>query len=165
MGSRLDQQLSISRFNEVQAAIVAHWEYPPPYDVYSNEPSDVESLLEDPGGGLGYFVLTVGGSEAPLGFCCYGPEARVRDEPDPEPFTLDIGGGISPDALSRGLATRYLPSIVKHGIRLHEPKWLRVAVAAFNSRSLSLCLSADFVERSRFEGPGGREFVELYRRV
>lgn len=161
----LGQHFRISRFSAAQAVIVAQWEYPPPYDIYSSKPSLLEDLLEHPGDGIGYFVLTVYGSEAPLGFCCYGPEACVPNEPDPGPGTLDIGGGLAPDAVSRGLATRYMPSILEHGIRLHNPEWLRVAVAAFNTRSLSLCRSAGFVERSRFEGPGEREFVALYRRA
>ena len=155
--------LIISRFTPAEARMVASWSYPPPYDVYSSADSLFDELLVDEGDGLGYFVLTVVGMNSPLGFCCYGPEARVINQPAPEPDTLDIGGGVAPDSVSEGYASRHLPAVIEHGRELHRPRWLRVAVAAFNERSLSLCRSAGFVERTSFEGPGGRTFLELYR--
>lgn len=157
------EPLRVSRFRPEQAVDVAGWQYPPPYDMYSSTEALFGRLLVDEGDGLGYFVLTLLGSDEALGFCCYGPEARVINEPEPLPGTLDVGGGLRPDAVGRGIASRYMPSVLEHAARLHHPKWFRVAVAAFNERSVALCTTSGFVRSSSFAGPDEREFLELYR--
>ncbi|HUP84492.1 MAG TPA: GNAT family protein [Acidimicrobiales bacterium] len=144
-----------------EAAQVAAWVYEPPHDIYNGDPEHPEDYLAVGGGGYGYYAIATADDDEVVGFCCFGPEARVRGQA-PEPETLDVGGGVRPDRVSQRLATKAFPLILQFGHDEFRPRQFRTAVASFNERSLRLCLSAGFREVRRFEGPG-REFVELVR--
>jgi ribosomal-protein-alanine N-acetyltransferase len=90
------------------AAAVASWRYPPPFDLYDSTSAD--DLSGPDGGGHGYYALTTAGGEL-VGFCCLGPAGRVPGQDD-EQGTLDLGLGIRPDLVSQGLASRALPAIL-----------------------------------------------------
>jgi ribosomal-protein-alanine N-acetyltransferase len=144
------------------AAAIASWRYAPPFDLYDSTSAD--DLAGPDANGHGYYALTSPDGEL-VGFCCLGPEGRVPGQDD-EPATLDLGLGIRPDLVSRGLAGRALPAVLALAQQVGgSPLRLRTAVAAFNERSLRLCRRAGLVEQRRFVGPGGREFVELVREV
>jgi RimJ/RimL family protein N-acetyltransferase len=95
-----------------------------------------------------------------VGFVCFGPEGRVRGQHD-VPGTLDVGMGLAPDRLGRGVATALLPEIVRFARERFGARRLRAAVAAFNDRSLRLCESAGFRRVREFAGRDDRPFVEL----
>jgi RimJ/RimL family protein N-acetyltransferase len=94
-----------------------------------------------------------------VAYCCFGAEARVIGQAD-EPGTLDVGGGVRPDLVGQGLATRWIPTLIEFGMEAFAPERFRTAVAAFNERSLRVCQSAGFTITRTFTGPG-REFCEL----
>jgi ribosomal-protein-alanine N-acetyltransferase len=138
---------------------IAGWRYPPPFDLYdsSDDPSGYDPPDQD---GNGFWVVDAADGSGVVAFVCLGPEGRVPGQ-EPERDTLDVGMGIRPDAVSRGVATAIVPALLDEvGTRM-APSRLRTAVAAFNERSLRLCRSAGLVERRRFVGPADREFVEL----
>lgn len=141
------------------AGIVTSWTYPAPFDLYdaSGEPDEYQPVDCQ---GHGYWVVDADDGSGVIAFVCLGREARVPGQDD-EPGTLDVGVGVRPDAVSRGVATRLVPAIVDAVGSTWHPRRLRTAVAAFNERSLRLCRAAGMLERRRFEGPAGREFVEL----
>lgn len=136
--------------------------YEPPFNLYNGDPEDSETFLVRSAEGYGYYAVVDGDDEI-VGFCCFGPEARVKGQ-EGEAGTLDIGGGVRPDLVSRGIATEVLPEVLRFGSQRWKPKRFRTAIASFNERSKRLCLSAGFVVVRRFDGPG-REFEELVRPV
>jgi ribosomal-protein-alanine N-acetyltransferase len=144
-----------------EATDVAAWAYEPPHDIYNGDPEHPEDFLAIDDDGCGYYAIATADGDEVVGFCCFGPEARVVGQ-SPEADTLDVGGGVRPDRVSQRLATQAFPLILQFGHDRFRPRQFRTAVAAFNERSLRLCASAGFREVRRFEGPG-REFVELIR--
>ena len=145
------------------AAMLATWRYPSPYDLY-DATGDAAEYEPPDADGHGYWVVDAEDGSGVVAFVCLGPEGRVPGQ-DAEPGTLDIGMGVRPDAVSQGLAGRLVPLIAQAVASTWRPRRLRTAVAAFNDRSLRLCASAGLQEQRRFSGPGGREFVELVAEV
>ena len=141
------------------AAQIATWRYPPPFDLYD---SDVDPATYDPpdDDGHGYWVVDAEDGSGVIAFVCLGPEGMVPGQTD-EPDTLDVGMGIRPDAVSQGIASALVPAVLGAVVAGLRPARLRTAVAAFNERSLRLCRSAGLEERRRFAGPSERPFVEL----
>lgn len=154
--------LCIRPFTPEEARLAANWRYEPPFDIYNGDPDDAEMFLERTEEGYGYYaVVDEDKDQEFIGYCCFGPEARVKGQAG-EPGSLDIGGGIRPDLLSQGIATALFPSILQFGTKTFHPKQFRTAVASSNERSTRLCRSAGFEVLRKFEGPG-REFQELVR--
>ena len=137
---------------------IASWTYPPPYDLYDGDGA-VGLMLDVPDDGTGYFAIVDAG-EGLAGFCCFGLDARVGGQVE-EAGTLDVGCGVRPDLVSRGIATSFVPEVVAFARETWSPLRLRAAVASFNDRSLRLCRRAGFVERRTIDGPDGRPFTEL----
>jgi [ribosomal protein S18]-alanine N-acetyltransferase len=141
----LDRTLSLA-----EAELVAGWEYPPPHNLYDSGPA-----------------LTFMGpeyrpvyDEELVGFVCFGAEARVKGQREGAGM-LDVGAGLRPDRVGQRVGTVLMPLLVEYARIRYAPRALRVAVAAFNERSLALCCAAGFVEVRWFKGPQDREFVEL----
>lgn len=141
------------------AAQIATWRYPPPFDLYDSADDPTEYDPPDQAG-HGYWVVDAEDGSGVIAFVCLGPEGRVTGQAH-EPDAIDVGMGIRPDAVSQGLATALVPAVLAAVAARLKPSRLRTAVAAFNERSLRLCRSAGLVERRRFAGPNGRPFVEL----
>lgn len=154
-------EVVIRPFREGEAHAVASWAYEPPYDWYDGDPTRSEDYLSVDENGYGYYAIVAGDSDELLGFCCFGPEARVAGQ-DAVDGVLDVGGGVRPDRLSAGVATSLIPDIINFARATFSPTHLRTAIASFNERSTRLCLSAGFTVSRCFEGPG-QEFCELLR--
>lgn len=152
--------LTIRAFTADEAAQVSSWTYPPPFDIYNGDPDDSETFLARSDEGYGYYAVA-DEDDGVVGFCCYGPEARVKGQ-DARAGTLDIGGGVRPDLLSQRIASRVFPAVLQFGAETWRPERFRTAVASFNERSKRLCTSAGFTLVRTFEGPG-RDFHELVR--
>jgi RimJ/RimL family protein N-acetyltransferase len=154
--------LRVRPLRAADAAAIATWQYPPPFDFYDSG-GDPQDYLPPDALGLGYYVIETGEGEL-VGFCCLGPEGRVPGQVD-EPGTLDVGMGVRPDAVSQGLASQALPLVLDLAREVPSTRRLRTAVAAFNERSRRLCARAGFTEVRRFDGPRGQAFVELAREL
>ncbi len=152
--------LTIRPFTENEAVEAAGWTYEPPFDLYNSDPGHRGSFLEVDADGFGYYALTDSRDDV-VGFCCFGAEARVPPQTREE-GTVDIGGGIRPDLLSEGLATATLPAVMAFALRW-SPRRFRVAIAAFNDRSIRLCKSAGFELTRSFSNGDGRDFLEFDR--
>lgn len=144
-----------------EASEAASWRYPPPFDLYDGGPDRVELYLDASRNGFDYHsVVTADGGEL-VGFCCFGGEARVSGQ-IPIEGTLDVGFGLRPDLVSRGIGAELMRAVLSFADERFGPDRYRVAVASFNERSRRLCESAGFEVIRRFEGPG-RAFDELER--
>ena len=155
--------MSIRPFREGEAADVAAWAYEPPFEIYNGGPESQQDYLSVDPDGTGYYAVVDTDSGGVIGFCCFGPEARVKGQ-EQRQGTIDIGGGVHPELLSEGIATDLLPLIMDFARDRFAPEQFRTAVASFNDRSTRLCLSAGFEVVRRFQGPS-REFQELVRQA
>ena len=86
---------------------IATWQYPPPYDLYSYDPADVEENAREmltPH----YHYYTVWDERGELiGYRCFGADAQVPGG-DYSAAALDMGGGLRPDLTGQGLGRRIL---------------------------------------------------------
>jgi [ribosomal protein S18]-alanine N-acetyltransferase len=128
------------------------WRYPEPYDRYDPSPSHRELML-DPANA--YHVLWWSGRL--IGFCCFGPEARVRGvETDPD--LVDFGLGIRPDVTGQGNGGCLIRVMLRMTTALHSARRLRVAIYNWNLRARRAHEAAGFV----YDSTHG-EFVLLTR--
>ena len=63
-----------------EAALVAAWAYEAPFDIYDGDPANAESLTQIDGDGFGYYGIIRAADDEVVGFCCFGPEARVEGQ-------------------------------------------------------------------------------------
>ena len=143
-----------------EAGDLAGWTYPPPFDVYDS--GDAELFLSRTADGEGYFPA-VDDAGRLVAFAVIGGEARVRGQ-EPAEGVVDIGLGVRPDAIGRGVGTALVGQVVALARDLTGAPMARAAVALFNQRSLALCRSAGFEGVRDFPGPGGKPFRELLLR-
>jgi ribosomal-protein-alanine N-acetyltransferase len=153
------KSLVIRAFTADEAEAASRWTYEPPFDIYNGKATEAELFLERSEDGSGYYAIVDDETAELIGFCCFGPEARVHGQTE-EPGTVDVGGGVRPDLVSTGLATSFFASVLAFGGSTFHPLRFRTAVAAFNERSLRLCRGAGFESVRTFDSRGG-EFEEL----
>jgi [ribosomal protein S18]-alanine N-acetyltransferase len=96
-----------------------------------------------------------------VGYCCFGPDARVPGL-DEEAGVLDLGGGLRPDLTGVGLGGPFLRVCCALGGELHRPNEFRVVIAAFNRRAQLVALALGF-ERAGLHATPEREFVLMTR--
>ena len=144
-------------FTAAEAADLAGWAYPAPYDLYDS--GDAALFLVREADGSGYYPV-VDDDGRLVAFAVVGVEARVRGQ-EPADGVVDVGMGVRPEATSTGLGTAIVTAVVDLARDLGATTAVRAAVAVFNERSLALCRSAGFQPVRDFEGPGGRTFREL----
>jgi [ribosomal protein S18]-alanine N-acetyltransferase len=150
--------LRLAPIGAEQAAAVAAWRYPPPFDVYDSTPGDSSHMLQPE---LGYHAVTDG--DELIGYCCFGADARVPGGDYDEP-ALDIGWGMRPDLMGRGGGVAFVGAILAHAEAMCSPAVMRVTIAAFNGRSRRVAERAGFRESGRFVARAGPEFAVLVRR-
>jgi [ribosomal protein S18]-alanine N-acetyltransferase len=156
---------SFAPITEEQAREMASWQYEGPYAFYNPDPEEFEADVAgylDPQNA--YYAIT-GDSGEMLGFCCFGPDARVPDGPYDEDL-LDVGMGMRPDLTGKGGGHDAIMAVLDFARDKLKPKGFRATVAAFNNRALKLCQGAGFHEVARFSydtGKGEQQFVLLAR--
>ena len=100
-----------------RAAIEA-WRYPPPYETYDHdEPIRGEYLAAYEDGEL-------------VGYVCFGEPARVEGMRD-EPGLIDVGWGLRPDLMGRGIG----PRLIAAALAAHPGARHRIAVYDWNLRA------------------------------
>ncbi|MEK4669391.1 GNAT family N-acetyltransferase [Niallia sp. FSL R7-0271] len=128
---------------------ILSWKYEPPYDFYNdhNKEESMQELLEEP-----YFaVLDDGG--ALIGFYCTGTSAQVplglfygvylED-------SLDIGLGMKPELTGKGMGASFIRYILNQ-LKTTSSS-VRLTVAAFNERAITLYERAGFRKTYMFTG-------------
>ena len=140
-----------------QALAIVTWRYPPPYDCYDMTGAGPDELLTP---GAGYFAVLAGGRL--VGFWAFGDDGRVPGG-EYDDSALDIGGGLRPELVGRGLGREVVAAGLAHGRELFAPIAFRVTVASFNERALRTVEAAGFRRVDRFVAPTGRSFEVLVR--
>ena len=93
--------IHVRPFTREEVVIAASWCYPGEPSMYDGEPTDWHQFLAETEQGHGYYAIVDDGDF--VGFCCFGPEARVTGQPAGSDDLLDLGGGIRPDLVGQGL--------------------------------------------------------------
>lgn len=144
-----------------EAVAACRWRYPPPFDYYDLRDEDIEMLLAPD---LNYHAGVDGGGRL-LGVACFGEDAQVVGGDYGQP-ALDIGMGLAPGLVGRGLGTAFVRAIVAHGAESFAPPLLRLSVATFNMRARSVFVKCGFTRTGSFLGTsrhGSREFWIMTR--
>ena len=89
-----------------------------------------------------------------VGFCCFGPAARVAGGDYRREELLDVGLGLRPDLTGRGLGLAFVRAVLAHAGATRAPAGYRLTVAAFNRRAVRVYERAGFVLDHTFERPG-----------
>lgn len=153
-----------TRITEAEAREVLSWRYPEIGTVYDPNPGDFELdvaalLLPEY-----HYHAVHDHTGALVGFCCFGPDAQVPGGDYAVP-ALDIGLGMHPSRLGRGLSHGFLQAILDFGRGQFDPDLFRATVADFNVRSQGMLVRAGFVivQRFRTDSSGPVEFLVLLR--
>ena len=115
------------------AEAIAGWRYAGADAVYD---IDVLVTAEE-----GYWAVDREGGL--IGYCCFGLEARVHGV-DEQEGTLDVGYGLRPDLMGRGLGRAFVRAILDFGIDRFEPERLRLLILDWNERSRKVAESLGF---------------------
>lgn len=147
---------------EEEARAVLGWRYEPPYDGYNADPDAAEANLAtllDPANR--YFGARDAAGTL-VGYCCYGPDARVGGGDYADPSLVDVGLGLRPDRTGRGDGLAFALAVLEFGRRRLGARRYRLTVAAFNARAMRVYERAGFRAASRFRrggAPDGAAFV------
>jgi RimJ/RimL family protein N-acetyltransferase len=84
-----------------------------------------------------------------IGYCCFGSDARVPggNYTRGEPEVLDVGGGLRPDLVGRGMGEGLVRQVLAFACERFRPQSLRVTALSSNPRARALC------RRLGFRGP------------
>jgi RimJ/RimL family protein N-acetyltransferase len=99
-----------------------------------------------------------------VGYCCYGPDARVAGGDYRDPVALDVGLGMRPNLTGRGAGVAFVVAVLAFGRERFGASRFRLSVAAFNRRAIRVYERAGFRETGRFRrggSPDGLEFVMM----
>jgi RimJ/RimL family protein N-acetyltransferase len=111
------------------------WRYPEPFATY-----DAEGPL---GRDRGYFAVEAEHGEL-VGYGCVGAEARVPGVEE-EPGTVDVGYGMRPDLVGRGLGREFVGAVLAHVAEAHPTARLRMSILGWNVRSRRVAEAHGFV--------------------
>jgi len=165
--------LLLSPLAEVDAEEILGWRYTGELAVYGFETPDPAARAEELRGLLdpanGYHAARTAAGEL-IGFCCFGADAQVPGGDYRQP-ALDVGLGLRPDLVGRGLGLAYVEAILDFARCELSPPSFRLTVAAFNRRAFRVYERAGFATIARFErqatdGQGaGAEFLVMVRPI
>ena len=148
-----------ARIDRAAAETIASWRYDGTYSLYDGDPEGIETLLRP-----GYRVHAVRNERGELiGFCSFGDDGRVAGY-DYADDALDVGLGMRPDLVGRGLGIGFTRAVLDFGRRQYAPGAVRVTIAAFNRRAQRLCLALGFRETARFLREGADDEFVVFRR-
>ena len=135
--------MEVRALRGADAEAIATWRYPGRYSTY-----DVGEIVTSARG-----FWAVAHDEDLVGYCCFGPEARVPGV-DQEDGTLDVGYGLRPDLVGRGLGQAFVGAVLDFAEREFSPRRLRLLILEWNHRSRKVA------EALRFEDNGVVPSVE-----
>jgi [ribosomal protein S18]-alanine N-acetyltransferase len=122
----------IAPLSDADRAAIEAWKYPAPYETY-----DHTGALE--GDYRGVFA-----DEELVGFVCFGEPARVPGVHE-EPGLVDVGWGLRPDLMGKGLG----PRMIEAALAQHAGSQHRIAVVHWNERARRAPTKCGFVQTGR----------------
>lgn len=143
--------LSITPLQEDHARQILEWEYDPPYDFYNPPKSaiDPEVYVKEFLNRDLHFHAVMGSENRLIGFCSFGRDGQVPGGTYTDD-ALDIGLGMKPSFTGQGLGPTFFEAIVNHARIFFNPSAIRLTVADFNERAMTLYKRFGFKETDCF---------------
>ena len=142
--------LAVSSLTLEEAKQIAKWKYSGPWNIYSD--SEVEDELE-----CYYSVRFVDGPM--IGFYCVNEAARVPGLVE-DPKILDLGVGMHPDYVAKGLVLHFANAIREHAQSLFSQTKYRAVVQSWHLRSLGVAKHLGFIQSDTITLNQGGKDVE-----
>ena len=140
-------KFSFAPMNEADAVTIQQWHYDEPYAIY-NPGADLEdghSELLDPHSP--YYAVRDEQGEL-IGFFGFGTSAQPWDNTTPRLYTedgiIDIGLGMRPDMVGRGLGLSFVSAGLAFAREHFAPRAFRLFVLTFNERAIRVYEQAGF---------------------
>jgi ribosomal-protein-alanine N-acetyltransferase len=142
---------------DTDAREISGWRYGPPYDFYDADadPEDLAELL-DPERRMDAYFSVLDGEDQLMGFFQFEREGD----------SVDVGLGLRPDLMGRGLGLGFLRSGLRFARGRFSPSRFTLSVATFNARAIAVYERAGFRRGEVFmhETNGGEhEFLRMER--
>ena len=155
-------RLSFRPLTEEDARAILAWRYEEPYSIYDPDPDGIPGMLDPENA---YHAVTAESGEL-IGFCCFGPDARVPGgDYQNADDTLDVGAGLRPDLTGKGAGLSFFNAILEFAEGAFAPSMFRLTVAAFNQRAIRVHERAGFQPLRTFVGKSTeREFLLLTKK-
>ena len=139
----------VRRLEKGDAEAILRWRYDSPYDFY-NPPENIDAnyyvrQFLDP---ELMFHAIVDSTDNFIGFCSYGADGQVSGGNYIEQ-ALDVGLGMKPELTGQGRGVIFFRTILEYGEALSSGS-LRLSVATFNCRAISLYNQFGFEEVEQF---------------
>lgn len=150
--------MDIHKLTEGEAMEITMWMYEEPYNLYSfSEGAEViEELLD----GTYYGCCDEKGEL--IGYFCFGENAQVPGGRDAHLYggedVVDIGLGMKPDLTGKGMGKTFFQAGIVFAATAFHSKHLRLSVATFNKRAITLYKNIGFQAGPIFLSRG-REFM------
>ena len=145
---------AIRSMSDGSARQVAKWQYPPPYDFYDADPVDLPYLL-DASLRAGRFFEVANADGIMIGFF------EFKAEFDP----LEIGLGLHPDQVGRGLGLPFVRAGIEFARTHFGVTRLTLNVAAFNQRAITVYERAGFGQTGSWQHRIGERDYPFVRMV
>jgi RimJ/RimL family protein N-acetyltransferase len=126
------------------AHAIAGWRHPAALATY-----DVNEIVTPE---RGFWSVTDG--DELIGYACFGDEARVPGVAE-EGGVLDVGYGMRPDLIGRGLGQAFVATILQFGAETFEPALVRLVILDWNERSLRVARKLGFQAQRSVESTEG----------
>jgi ribosomal-protein-alanine N-acetyltransferase len=138
---------------EQEARVILGWCYEEPYDFYNLRPEHQERELQvvlDPQNGY----RAAWSSGELVGFCAFGPDARIAGGDYSGEGVVDVGMGLRPDLTGKGIGPAFVSAVLDLGASAYQPASFRLTVAAFNQRAIRAYQKVGFEVESTFTARG-----------
>lgn len=126
---------------------IANWKYSGAYALYSfrNDEGTMAELMS------GQYFSCVSGEGKLTGYFCFGEAARIPAQENDiyDDGFLDIGLGMRPELCGRGLGEDFMHTGMDFAAKNFHARRLRLCVAAFNKRAISLYEKVGFRTRRK----------------
>ncbi|GAB2570364.1 GNAT family N-acetyltransferase [Gracilibacillus alcaliphilus] len=144
---------------------ISQWVYSEPYSIYNMDTTDeaIEELLN------GFHFALHSTVDDIIGYYCIGKSAQVpaghRYHVYDNTECLDLGLGLHPNLTGSGLGLSFVKSIIKDVKKSYPLYGIRLTVALFNQRAITVYKKAGFEEGvlfSRKNTDGRMEFMTMF---
>ncbi|PWT92612.1 MAG: N-acetyltransferase [Blastocatellia bacterium] len=145
--------------DETHARQVLSWRYEGDYSFYNPRPEDFDQDLKSLTDQSNHYFAATNEDSVLVCYYCFGAEARVVGG-DYSIEATDIGAGMRPDLIGKGLGARFILAGMEFGRSRLGARKYRATIASFNARALRACARIGFVSAARFRrNIDGQEFL------
>ncbi|WP_413785525.1 GNAT family N-acetyltransferase [Cytobacillus sp. IB215665] len=130
---------------------ISKWKYDEPYTLYNfdDSPEDIQELMDG-----SYFTVQL--NNELIGFLCFGYNAQVPGGravglyKDTGEKSIDFGLGMKPELCGQGNGLSFVQAGLDFAIIRFKPKFVRLSVATFNRRAISVYSRIGFSKEQTF---------------